>query len=196
MASIYPYATPNDELVEKLNLQEHPEGGYFVETGRWSENVASPFSEMAQRPLGTTIYYLLTPKRPMGTIHRNKSNTMHIHHQGRAKYTIIHPPSATHPRVRIETVVMGTDDSKGETRQLLVGNAWKMSEIPEEDVTAVQSGRVSPEVVGCLITEVVVPGFVWEDHEFLTLEGLEQLFENEPDGRNQVERFKGHVYKA
>ncbi len=29
---------------------------------------------MAERPLGTTIYYLLTPDSPMGTIHRNKSN--------------------------------------------------------------------------------------------------------------------------
>jgi len=196
MTDIYSYATPNAELIEKLNLQKHPEGGYFVETGRWSEIVASPFSGMAERPLGTTIYYLLTPDRPMGTIHRNKSNTMHIHHQGRAKYTIIYPPSATNPRVRVETVVMGTDVSKGETLQLLVGNAWKMSMIPEEDLTALENGRVSPESVGCLITEVVVPGFVWEDHEFLTLEGLKQLFANEPDGEDQIEKFKNHVHKA
>ncbi len=86
---------------------------------------------------------------------------MHVHHQGRAKYTIIYPPSATNPRVRVETVVMGTDASKGETLQLLVGNAWKMSVIPEEDLTALENGRASPESVCNDPSLVVCLPYIW-----------------------------------
>ncbi len=28
MTDIYSYATPNAELIEELNLQKHPEGGF------------------------------------------------------------------------------------------------------------------------------------------------------------------------
>jgi predicted cupin superfamily sugar epimerase len=30
----YPYPTPNSELIKRLNMVPHPEGGYFVETMR------------------------------------------------------------------------------------------------------------------------------------------------------------------
>ncbi|MEH6403546.1 MAG: cupin domain-containing protein [Sneathiella sp.] len=43
-----------DEIIEKLSLKPHPEGGYYVETYRDEEN-----REEGQRANSTAIYYLL-----------------------------------------------------------------------------------------------------------------------------------------
>lgn len=90
---------------------------------------------------------------------------------------------------------MGSNTAAGEVRQLLVHDAWKMSAIPAEDLEAVKAGRVSADDVGCLITEVVVPGFVWEDHAFLTKTELEKLFEGVEGGSKFVEELGAHLRK-
>lgn len=83
---------------------------------------------------------------------------------------------------------MGTNIAAGESRQLLVGTGvWKMSRLLPEDVE-----------YGCLITEVVVPGFHWEDHNFLTIEGLKTLLHG-MQGKKREEMMKqleNHVKKA
>ncbi len=67
--------------------------------------------------------------------------------------------------------MMGSNISAGEVLQLYVpGGWWKASEIPAEDLEAVRSGHIDPERVGCLISEVVVPGWTPEQHGFLTIE--------------------------
>lgn len=38
------YPRGNKELIAELGLIKHPEGGYFVETDRQLEKVASPFA--------------------------------------------------------------------------------------------------------------------------------------------------------
>lgn len=120
---------------------------------------------------------------------------MHVLHQGRATYTLIHPPKAAGGSPRVEKVTMGTNTAAGEVRQLLVGDSWKMSEIPAEDLAQVADGKVSKDEVGCLITEVVVPGFVWQDHAFLTLEGLETLFMGQADGEKWINELKPNLRK-
>lgn len=71
---------------------------------------------------------------------------------------------------------MGTNVKAGEQRQLFVGTGvWKMSRIPPADLEAAKS-QDEKDHTGCLITEVVTPGFHWEDHKFLTLEHLQELF--------------------
>lgn len=153
------------------------------------ETMKSPFaSDSEDRPIATCIYYLLChkaigcPDKPrsdgsavdpfktwssdLGVFHLNKSSTMHVHHAGRTKYTLI---SAKQPLGKglvdergsplTKTVVMGDDIARGEARQLLVeGGWWKVSEIPLEDRTAVQDGAVDGSNVGALISEVVTPG--------------------------------------
>jgi uncharacterized protein len=114
--------------------------------------------------------------------------TYHVLHQGRAEYTLIHPPSAG-GAARIERVVMGTDAAAGERRQLLVGTGvWKMSRIPDADLK-----HGDREQVGCLITEVVVPGFAWEDHQYLTAKGLEDLFAGHPEGQQKIDELRQNV---
>lgn len=80
----------------------------------------------------------------------------------------------------------------GEVKQLFVdGGWWKASEIPPEDLaSAEQGGADAKERTGCLISEVVVPGFSFEDHAFLDEEGLEKLAEG--DGK-LVEELREYV---
>lgn len=73
---------------------------------------------------------------------------------------------------------MGPNIHLGETLQLLVpSNVWKMSRLLPEDLAAAVPGSEQEERTGCLITEVVFPGFAWEDHMFLSLDGLKALWE-------------------
>ena len=70
-----------------------------------------------------------------------------------------------------------------------------MSRIPEEDIQA--ADKVGTEEAkgrtGCLITEVVTPGFHWEDHTFLTVDGLKELFKDAPDAEERIEEFRASV---
>jgi len=189
--ALYEYTSTNSELVSGLGLTRHIEGGYFKETHRCEDLVASPLADGHPRPISTTIYYLLTADEPRGYFHRNKSHTMHVLHQGRSRYCLISPrPSNPAPgswKPAVTYSVMGADSLKGEDRQLFVaGDVWKMSGIPEEDLAA--SG-VDKEKVGCLITEVVTPGFVWEDHEWMTMGDLQDIFEEVPGGDAEVAKF-------
>lgn len=74
--------------------------------------------------------------------------------------------------------------------QLLVGsNVWKKSRLLPEDMTAAKADPSKRPYTGCLITEVVFPGFYWEDHQFLSMSKLEELF-----GENDVEKKKWEQY--
>ncbi|KAK7026426.1 hypothetical protein VNI00_015661 [Paramarasmius palmivorus] len=161
-----------EEIIARLGLRPHPEGGYYVETDRQDPQIPTPFSNDEPRPLSTSIYYLLKKDKPSGVIHTNKSITYHLHHAGRAEYTLITPENPP----RIETKVIGPGE--GETRMLLVGTGvWKMSRVVDGEEY-------------CLISEVVVPGFVWEDHRYLTLEELEKLFDGDEE---KIKQFSPHV---
>uniref|UniRef100_A0A0K3CEM1 BY PROTMAP: gi/472582553/gb/EMS20231.1/ DUF985 and Cupin, RmlC-type domain protein [Rhodosporidium toruloides NP11] gi/647399127/emb/CDR43612.1/ RHTO0S08e03488g1_1 [Rhodosporidium toruloides] n=1 Tax=Rhodotorula toruloides TaxID=5286 RepID=A0A0K3CEM1_RHOTO len=185
----YPYSEGNASLISSLKLQPHPEGGFFAETVRTEQKIASEFADGKERNLATQIYYLLTPDSPKGKMHTDVSiaQTFHTLHAGRALYTLVKPlppnsPSGAEPEIK--HVVMGSDSSKGEVRQLFVeGGWWKASELPEEDLKA---GEGDKEHTGCLISEVVVPGFDFEDHKFLSKQELLSLF----NGNEQAEGVK------
>lgn len=171
-------------LVTSLNLMPHIEGGYFVETDRARDTTPSPFpseksstSELApQRPgfdpsvrnSSTTIFYLLTPAGPQGGFHRNKARTVHTLHKGRGRYVIIHADEEGEEK-RIETFTVGHNVAKGERLQWIVeGGKFKASYLLPDQV-----GGDSSQ--GLLISETVVPGFEYCDHDFLSPRGLEEL---------------------
>ena len=180
------------------------------------EEVPSPFATaQAARNMATCIYYFLcapTPGLPMlekegkpwrsekAVFHLNMSSTMHVHHAGRSQYTLISAQPPLGPGLKDEQgrpltriVVMGEDITKGEVRQLMVpGGWWKVSEIPPQDLEAVKSGQVDPARVGAYISEVVVPGFHWEDHTFITKDVLSKLF-IEKDQAEFIEKYSQYV---
>ncbi|KAJ7176580.1 RmlC-like cupin domain-containing protein [Mycena filopes] len=183
MAISYMQDSP-ESLVKQLGLQKHPEGGYYVETDRQKDVVGTPFVEGDPlRSLATSIYYLLARDSPHGYFHTNKSVTYHVHHQGRAEYTLITPGAGDGGAPLIERRVVGTDVENGETRLLIVGTGvWKMSRLLETDV------QTKDGEVGCLITEVVVPGFAWEDHAFMTKGVFKELL-GEGQEAKALERY-------
>jgi uncharacterized protein len=192
-----PYAKESPQiqaLIKALSLTPHIEGGYFVETDRAPDTVPSPFppgksstSDLApQRPgfdpavrnSSTSIFYLLTPNGPQGGFHRNKGRTVHTLHRGRGRYVIIHANENDEwgGGKQVETFIVGQDVAKGERLQWIVeGGKYKASFLlPDEDYGSSKSGL--------LISETVVPGFEYTDHDFLSKDGLlglvsEQRFE-------------------
>ncbi|KAM3075168.1 hypothetical protein ACMFMG_007380 [Clarireedia jacksonii] len=172
------------EIIKALNLLPHIEGGFFAETDRAPDVVPSPFgsaksstSDLApQRPgfdpnvrnSSTTIFYLLTPNGPQGGFHRNKGRTVHTLHRGRGKYVLIHADEDGAEK-RIETFIVGQNVAAGEKLQWIVeGGKYKASYLlPDEE-----HGKDS---MGLLISETVVPGFEYCDHDFLSPQGLKEL---------------------
>ncbi|KAK9236316.1 RmlC-like cupin domain-containing protein [Lipomyces kononenkoae] len=142
-------------LIAALNMVPHVEGGYFVETDRSKDKIPNPYATEATasrdptRNISTLIYYLLTQHTPIGRFHRNKSRTIHLLHKGRATYVLIHPDGS------VETFVVGQNVENGEKLQWIVeGGDYKAS-------------FVRPEDGECLISEVVIPGFEYTDHDFM-----------------------------
>jgi predicted cupin superfamily sugar epimerase len=173
-------------LIKNLDLQPHIEGGYYLETDRAPETVPSPFpfhptststeGHVPQRPgfdpairnSSTTIYYLLTPSGPQGGFHRHKARTLHTLHRGRGRYVIIHADEPGEHK-RIETFAVGHNVEKGERLQWIVeGGKFKASFLLTDT-----EGEEGSE--GLLISETVVPGFEFCDHDFLSAQGLKDL---------------------
>lgn len=92
---------------------------------------------------------------------------------------------------------MGTDVEAGEQRQLIVGGGvWKMSQLSQIDMDSVAQGTAEDQDrIGCLITEVVTPGFHWEDHAFLTMDGLESIFNGVAGGQQRITEFQSYLKK-
>ncbi|KAF9465403.1 RmlC-like cupin domain-containing protein [Collybia nuda] len=184
-----PWAT-SQELIRDLKLKEHPEGGHFVLTNTQEEIIPSPFADGTPRPLASSIYYLLSENSPTGFIHMNKSITYHVLHHGRAEYTLITPGSPP----TVERKVMGANIAAGETRMLLVGTGvWKMSRLLPEDHK--KTTQWEKDHVYCLITEVVVPGFDWEDHQYMNIDQLETMFDKEGDGGRWIKELSEFIRK-
>ena len=131
---------------------------------------------------------------------------MHVLHQGRAEYTLITPgnPPNVERKVRdcrhicnfgtrklMVLQVMGPNIHAGEVLQLIVPTGvWKMSCLLAEDRAAASSKEDEKERYGCLITEVVFPGFAWEDHCFLTREEFDGLWDGSdvPEAKELLKR--------
>lgn len=133
-----------------------------------------------------------TPRVLLGSCAHGVSHvcqTYHVLHHGRAEYTLITPGSPP----TVERRVMGTDVRAGETRMLVVGTGiWKRSSLLAADLV-VQATGDKEESAHCLITEVVVPGFDWEDHVYMDKAMLERLFEGVDGGARLVEEFAEFV---
>ncbi|KAJ9476640.1 Cupin_5 domain-containing protein [Pseudozyma hubeiensis] len=226
MSQLYHFPQTSEELIRHYKLEPHPEGGYYAVTHVMKETIKSPFaSDSEERSISSCIYYLLCHKTPgcpdkpslsvssdepdafktwnsdIGVLHLNKSSTMHVHHAGRAKYTLISAKAPLGQGLKdsngdplTKIVVMGDDIANGEVRQLSVeGGWWKVSEIPEQDRNAVEDGTADGARVGALISEVVTPGFHWNDHTYLNQSRLRELFAGTMRSDELYEGFKKYV---
>jgi hypothetical protein len=158
-----------DELVQKLGLEAHVEGGYFRRTYA-AEDQPRVATGAGERFSMTSIFYLLTRDAPTGHFHRNRSDIVHYFQLGDPiTYYLLHPDG------RLETVVMGQDVAAGQRLQLTVpGGIWKASSLGE-----------GPHGYG-LISEAVSPGFDYAD---MTLGDAAALAETFPEHAGLVRRL-------
>jgi predicted cupin superfamily sugar epimerase len=145
------------DLIQQLSLVEHIEGGYFTETHR-SEDTLATDREGQDRALLTSIYYLLTDDRPIDHFHRNRSDILHYFHLGSAVTYLILEPSG-----KLTKAKLGLNFSQGEVAQLLVPRGcWKAA--------VLEAGEFG------LLGEAVTPGFDYRDLEIATESHFKQQF--------------------
>lgn len=130
-------------LIDRLQMQPHPEGGYYRETYRSSCVIELPDLFPGPRSASTGIYYLLE-RGDFSAFHRIKSDEMWHFYAGDP--IIVHVLHASHEG-RYERIELG----HGLVYQAVVpAGAWFASE---------SAGEFS--LVGC----TVAPGFDFADFE-------------------------------
>ena len=153
----------DSDWIGRLGLEPHPEGGYFK---RIYTAAAAYATAAGERPLATSIYYLLDRSQPLGRMHRNRSDILHFFLDGGPVEYVLLTASGELCRVRLG----GGEHS----RFLLVpGGCWKASQLIDGATQA-------------LVAEVVTPGFDYADHQFL---GEEQLLREHPEHHEVLRPF-------
>ena len=136
------------EIIERFDMQAHPEGGYYSEEYRSEMTLPN-----ADRQLMTSIYFLL-PSGDVSHFHRIKSDELWFFHEGSplTVHTLDENGHGEH--------LVGLDLKKGQTPQFLVpANTIFGSSVNETD---------SYSLVSC----VVAPGFDFRDFELFTSDEL------------------------
>ena len=156
-----------EELIDRLGLTEHVEGGYFRETYRAAATMPTT-REDSDRHVMTSIYYLLTSDRPIDHFHRNQSDIMHYFQAGSSITYLLLTPAG-----ELQKIKLGLDFAAGETAQLLVpGGYWKAA--------VLEQGEYG------LLGEAVAPGFDYRDMEIATADKFQQAF---PDLWSQLSPY-------
>lgn len=156
--------------IDKLNLQKHPEGGWFKEVYR-SEDVVSEeglsFDFEGSRNFSTSIYYLLQESN-FSAFHRIKSDELWHYYVGTSSIEIV-----TINSDEIVRHIVGSDILNGEQFQVVVPkNTWFAAHLLNRNGFA---------LVGCTVS----PGFYSKDFE-LAGENLKDKF---PDLADEIQSF-------
>jgi uncharacterized protein len=147
------------DLIQSLDLQAHPEGGFYRET--WRSNLILPQSTLpdgytGDRVAGTAILFLL-PTGHSSSWHRVKSAELWFHQGGDPlELTIAQSMESESP-----SIYLGRDFPPGTLRdrtfQAVVPPNWWQKAQPI-------SGEAGYSLVAC----VVVPGFDFADFEMIS----------------------------
>ena len=141
---------PLHQLIEKYNLQPHPEGGWYCQTYKSSESIDAhslPARFGGRRAFSTAIYFLLE-KGNFSAFHRIKSDECWHFYAGDALHIYV-----IHQNGRLEIISLGGDPDKGQTFQYIVpANSWFAS-------------RPAPGSEYCFVGCTVSPGFEFKDFE-------------------------------
>ncbi|OWT80589.1 MULTISPECIES: cupin domain-containing protein [unclassified Achromobacter] len=158
----------SEELISRLALQPHPEGGHFRETYRSQERVKRSHGE-STRSAATAIYYLLRGEE-RSTWHRIKSDEMWHFYDGAPLnvYVLL-------PEDEVKVLCLGNPlEHQGADFQALVpAGAW---------FAAACSVADGYSLVGC----TVAPGFEFEEFEIAQ---ADVLLRDWPRHRALIERL-------
>ncbi len=145
-----------DKIIKQLDLQPHPEGGFFRECSRSAGTIrhdALPPNFDGERSFYTSIYYLLAGN-DVSRFHRIKSDEIWYFHAGDGLY--IHTISTD--GVYVKNVLTGKIENP--CYQIVVpAGYWFAAEVTDKN---------SYCLVGCM----VAPGFDFKDFEMADTEDL------------------------
>jgi predicted cupin superfamily sugar epimerase len=132
-------------IAERLDLEPHPEGGWYRQTWVAAETVVLP--DGRERPTATLIHFLL-PAGDGSAWHRVRSDELWLAHLG----TVTLEYGGTGDRPEPEgSVLIGVDAAAGQHTQALVpAGVWQ---------------RTVPAAADALVSCVVSPGFDYDDFE-------------------------------
>lgn len=156
--------------IEKLNLQQHPEGGFFAETYRSKDRLHEsklPDRYKSPRVFGTSIYFLLTTDS-VSNFHRlNSDEIWHFHFGGAARVHFIDKAG------NYSEHLVGADFEAGQQLQLIIPRGtWFAAEVIEVDYI----------LLGC----TVALGFEFEDFELADRTELSSAY---PQHQTLIEQF-------
>lgn len=146
-----------EQVIARLNLAPHPEGGYFRETHRSGVALvpeALPPGYPGPRAASTCILFLL-PTGVRSRWHRVRSEEIWLHHQGdplELRIAEHRPASDNAPVDRVVTLGQSPDES---LQAVVPAGHW-------QDAHALP-GEAGYALVAC----VVAPGFDFEDFEIV-----------------------------
>jgi predicted cupin superfamily sugar epimerase len=157
--------------IEKLQLEAHPEGGYFRQTYRSDIVIARealPAGFKGARAVSTAIYFVLEGKN-FSAFHRLRSDEVWHFYAGEALVVHVIAPEGKYSSIRL-----GGDPEAGEVLQAVVpAGCWFASHVADWSSFA---------VVGC----TVAPGFDFEDFE---MGEREELAGRYPQHEELIERL-------
>ncbi|MEP0860490.1 MAG: cupin domain-containing protein [Ignavibacterium sp.] len=154
--------------IDKLELQKHPEGGYYREIYRAGEMFFTetvPAKKLNKKNISTSIYFLLSG-RDKSLFHRLKSDEIWHFYDG--------------CDVKIYLI-----DNYGELKEEQIGKTREVFQyvIPRNNWFAAElTDKNSFALVGCTVS----PGFDFKDFELARRDKLLQKF---PDYEKLIKRF-------
>ena len=151
-----------EELIKKLGLKPHKEGGWFSESWRSPERLAVnalPPRYSGARSLSTAIHYLITPQS-FSRLHRLRSDELfHFYLGDPVEFLLLEPEGAgriaqgTRQHGDGRTVIVGPDVMAGQVPQLVVRRGtWQGARL-------VAGGKFA------LLGTTMAPGFEYDDFE-------------------------------
>lgn len=150
-----------ESWIARLHLQPHPEGGYYAETYRSSEQVAAahlPARYAGNRSFSTAIYFLIRGGQ-FSSLHRIQSDEMwHFYTGSQLTVYVIHPEG------HLQEIHLGPHPEAGEAFQAVVhGGCWFGAKVHDAE---------GYSLVGC----TVAPGFDFADFELASRQELVRQF--------------------
>ncbi len=152
-----------EEWLEELKLEKHPEGGYYLRTEE-SEELISRNNQ--DRKLYTSIYFLLTTENP-SHFHQLTADEIWYYHDGK--------PLTVHcifEDGRYEKVKIGKNPSNGERLHYTVPKGTIFGSTVDDDYA--------------LVSCVVIPGFEFSDFKLFT---QQELLEKYPEHKEIIKQL-------
>ena len=153
--------------ISKLNLQKHPEGGYFFESYKSVELVNLP-KYHGSRHISTAIYYLLEGDE-FSAFHVMKSDELWHFYAGSSLTLFIIEPNG-----RLNEVILGENIDNGHTFQAAItAGCWFAAAVDDYN---------SYSLVGCTVS----PGFDYQDWKIGDMKILTKLY---PQHKSIIEKY-------